>query len=252
MTVPKMGNVSSENEDTFFTHKNGPITKLDSPFTCAISDGATAATFSKLWASILVKTFSRAIPDPNGFQTNLDKCQLEWKKHFQQRELPWHTEEKMKMGSFATLLWLTIFPHETSQKPGGRFKALCVGDSCIFQVRNQKVIFCKPIGNSADFNNRPALIPSLSSLNHFLKMDSSVQIFSNDWQRGDQLLLTTDALAAFLIKKMEEGSGMVSEFFDLLGRSGFEGQVFSNWVDQQRAENTLRNDDTSLTSITIQ
>ena len=251
MTVPKMGNVSSENEDTFFTHKNGPITKLDSPFTCAISDGATAATFSKLWASILVKTFSRAISDTAVFQINLERCQLEWKKHFQQRELPWHTEEKMKMGSFATLLWLTIFPHETSQKPGGRFKALCVGDTCIFQVRNGKVIFCKPIGNSADFNNRPALIPSLSSLNHFLKMDSSIQTFSSDWQRGDQLLLTTDALAAFLIKKMEESSDLVPELFDLVVTPRFDDHVFSNWVDQQRAENTLRNDDTSLISITI-
>lgn len=252
LTAPKMGNPPSENEDAFFTYKTGPNTILDSPFICAMADGATTATFSKLWASMIVKTFSRVTPEPDEFINKLEKCQLEWKNHFQQLDLPWHTEEKIKIGSFATLLWLAVFPHEPFQKAGGRFTTLCVGDTCIFQIRNEKVIFYKPIEKSTDFNNRPVLLPSLSSLNHLLKMDTRVKLFSSDWQRGDHLLLATDALAAFLIKNMEEQSDLVSNFSALVVTPRFGVQVFSNWVDHLRNEQSLRNDDTSLLSLTIQ
>ena len=252
LTVPKKGNPSSENEDVFFTYKVGPLTPLDSPFICAMSDGATTATFSRLWASMVVKTFGKVVPDPDKFLGNLEKCQSDWTKHFQKVDLPWHTQEKMKTGSFATLLWVAIFPHEPFQKTGGRFTSICLGDTCIFQLRNKKVIFCQPIEKSADFNNRPVLLPSLASFNHSLKMDSRVKTFSVDWQKGDHLLLTTDALAAFLIRKMEESPEFVSGFSDLVGTTWFDSKVFSIWVDHHRDERALRNDDTSLVSMTIQ
>ena len=251
LTVPKLGNPSSENEDAFFTYKLGPLTLLDSPFTCAMADGATTATFSKLWASMVVKTFGRSVPAHDQFMGSLEKCQAEWKKHFQKMDLPWHTEEKIKMGSFATLLWLAIFPHEPFQKAGGMFSSICLGDTCIFQLRKHKVIFCKPIEKSADFNNRPVLLPSLSTLNHSLKMDAHINLFSADWQKGDHLLLATDALAAFLIRKKEEDPDFISGFSDMVSTTWFDSKIFSIWVDHHRTERTLRNDDTSLVSMTI-
>lgn len=256
LTVPKLGNPASENEDAFFTHHASPFTTRDLPFTCAMSDGATTASFSKLWASLLVQNFSQTAPDAAIFQHHLDQCQTAWKKQTQNQDLPWHTQEKIRMGSFATLLWLAVFPAATRQglfqKTGGRFACLFVGDTCLFQLRKDKVIYFKPMQKSTDFNNRPPLVSSNTSANLMLKIDPKSSLFQNDWQKGDHILLTTDALASFLIKKMEERSDLVSKLSSLVVAPWFGGQVFADWVDHLRKEQGLRNDDTSLVSISIQ
>jgi hypothetical protein len=82
-------------------------------------------------------------------------------------------------------------------------------------------------------------------------MDAHINLFSANWQKGDHLLLATDALAAFLIRKKEEDPDFISGFSDMVSTTWFDSKVFSIWVDHHRTERTLRNDDTSLVSMTI-
>ena len=254
-TIPKWGNAPDENEDAAYPLTvNCPI-KLGKgeSFSCALSDGATQSSFSRLWANILADEASRAsifISDPMRI---LEHAIPRWKNQVSRYELPWHAEEKVRRGAFATLVWLGIKIIEGRPRGmQGSWKALVLGDSCLFQLREGVLISSAPEPPGPDFSLNPVLFSSIAERNQQLFNRISSQITSGDCRSGDQFILVSDALAEWIFKNYNSGC----EPFKMMQTRVFDAPAnrssFAAWVNSLREEKSIKNDDTTLASVMLE
>ena len=231
--IQKHGNEENEYEDSFHTEK------MKKCFRCAVADGATEATYSGMWAEMVVrylcniKFFKKGAFTPfSGIQ--FQKLQKEWFEKVFSKPLPWFAENKARQGAFATVLGIELHC-------SNHWRAVAVGDSCLFQVREDKVVIMFPIFASINFNNRPSLLSSNPN------SEVVVQSIDGTWQTGDTFYLMTDALACWFIKEIEKGQKpwhSLQHFSD--------NSKFRNWVELLRDRNEIRNDDVTLMRICIE
>ena len=162
--LPKEGNTESEYEDAFFPNKGEyPIGKRPR---FAIADGATEASFSRLWARMLVRGFVRRSLGLQLSPAELEPFRERWKGKVHAKALPWYAEEKAACGAFAALLGLE-FSHETSGNGHTRnWQATAAGDCCLVQIRQNEIITTFPYGDSVAFNNRQSSIVNRQSICH--------------------------------------------------------------------------------------
>ncbi len=224
--LPKQGNAPEEYEDAF-SH-NTFVPKPVETFRCAVADGATEASFSQAWAKILTKGYVE------GF--DLPKLQEAWRMQTTQQPLAWYAEEKAQMGAFAALVGLTIHSNK-------HWECRAIGDSCLIQVRNSKIIFTFPLGKAEQFSDTPFLLSSNEQNNQ--KIEEYWQTSDGLWKRHDVFLLLTDALAHWLFKQHEQSIDALSVLLALT-----EQESFSNFVDKARNQTDpakhMKNDDVTM------
>jgi hypothetical protein len=207
----------------------------------AIADGASESAASGLWARLLVDEFVRA-----GEQIHWP----EWIIPLQQRwaeavrlppdadPLPWYLEDRYNQGAFATFLGLTV--------EEGRWQALAVGDSCLFQVRDNELLLAFPLTHSSQFGNSPWLVGSRTNTLEVPLLRAAHRL--GEWQPGDRLLLMTDALARWFLTATEAGQRPWLMFEELLADSS---DRFADEVEKLRTDRQLRNDDTTLVAVCL-
>lgn len=225
--LQKAGNATDEYEDAF-----APEDAHDgecAEFRCAVADGATETSFSGLWAQILVDAFvSQRLPRIK--PETMVALSAGWRSAIDARHkpLPWYALEKLERGAFSSLMGLTI-------RANGNWRALCVGDSCLFHVRPQQTIRAFPYHLPDQFNNHPALLST--------RLDSAVEARAarGKWKEGDYFLLMTDALAHFFLSQRKLRARLAA---DELDQAGFE-----QLVAHARGERICRNDDVTLLKI---
>jgi len=132
-SVQKFGNRPGDNEDSVSPRKHQTNQIIKRRFTCALSDGATSASFSSLWARLLVKYSTRK--SIGNIEDSIHEAQLEWSSTIKRIPLPWFAEEKVKQGAFATLVLLNTWLQRVNET--NKWKALIFGDSCLFHFRNR-------------------------------------------------------------------------------------------------------------------
>ena len=145
MIIPKLGNRPDECEDdcrAIYPGRFGRDGSNSARF--AVADGATESAFSREWAQILVRDFVERTPDlvgnePDGLEEWLRKCQECWDRLIPWSSIPWHGEAKTRAGALATLLGLSIV-RQPGSSSGLRWRALAVGDSCLFLVRQDELL----------------------------------------------------------------------------------------------------------------
>ncbi|MDO8971463.1 MAG: hypothetical protein Q7U74_12290, partial [Saprospiraceae bacterium] len=151
-SMPHQGNSPEENEDAFSPEIQQQVFTMQAQLTCAVADGATQTSFSRAWARLLVQKAASMVPTYDLTEL-LSAAQADWKGMVSRINLPWHAEEKVRQGAFATLLWLGILdlqvPGYVSTSPflpsnrlgrsGGSWKAVAVGDTCLFQFRKNEL-----------------------------------------------------------------------------------------------------------------
>lgn len=158
-------------------------------------------------------------------------------------DLPWHAEEKVKQGSFATLLWFRI--RKGAQLSGGPWRVFAIGDSCIVQIRGENIIEKHPIQHSTDFNRDPILISSLQHKNQFLEK-TEPKPKTGKWLSGDDFFLMTDAFAQWFLKTHEDGGNPADEIKLIINDAENSQIKFDQWINQLRTRKLIRNDDTTL------
>lgn len=250
--VPKLGNSSEEYEDAFaYSTEDGIF---------AIADGATESSYADRWARDLVDSYVTKPPEVNGssvaFPQWLAPLQQRWRHGIDWDNLPWFAEEKAKAGAFATFLGLSIYDpdllkrttlferaaslfrkHEAPQV--WKWKAFAVGDSCLFQIREDKLIACFPISKPEDFNSRPVLLCSNPTNNNGVW--SEVRFEQGDCKAEDLFILATDAVAKWFLDQRDLGG----KPWEIL--SGLRSQMeFSDFVARLRSEKAMRNDDATV------
>src|SRR5262249_34751949 len=189
--LPKEGNSIEEYEDAFWPKRQ--VDEGVEAFRFAVADGATETSFSKLWAEMLVHAYCSRAFDNGKLYKSLRKLQRSWLEQVSKKPLPWFAEEKLRSGAFSSIIGLTVNQANSTNKSVASWKAMAVGDSCLFQVRGDDLITSFPLTHSQQLNSRPSLVSSNPVYNDELR-GISVQK-SGSLQEGDTFYLVTDALA---------------------------------------------------------
>ena len=125
--------------------------------------------------------------------------------------------------------------------------AFAIGDTCLFHLFQQTSHLWDytsfPLKNSDDFTNAPATITSHE--NAVQVMYNSMKITHNPYKQGDILLLATDALAEWLLEQLEQQR--IMNIIRLLNT--LTNEAFAQFVDRERTQRRMKDDDTSLVII---
>ena len=243
--APKRGNTESEYEDAFFPERACCGQDL-ADFHCAVSDGASESAFSKEWARLLVRRYYHQ-------RMSLALLQRYWLRKVTSGPVPWYLEEKIRRGAYATIIGLSLRDEEPSEPCGGSWRAVAVGDSCLFHVRDGALLTVAPISRSDDFNNHPHLV-STDPITSFGLNASRVKVVSGEWMPQDMFYLLTDALAEWALGEHEAGRPPWS-LFESLGGDGGPGssgqEPFRTLVANLREDGGLHNDDATLLRVEV-
>jgi hypothetical protein len=230
--VPRGGHSTEECEDAF------AIDIFTGRF--AVADGATESAQSGLWAKLLVEAFVKEEIAP-GWPDWIIPLQRLWAENAQMPDpesMPWFLEGRYRDGAFATFLGLALDDF--------RWRALAIGDSCLFQVRDDELLVAFPLTQASDFDNTPWLVGSRLPTDDIPARQA--RRLEGEWRPGDRLYLMTDALSHWFLSSLESGNKPWLEL-DFLG--GKNEQVFADWVAQLRSERVLKNDDTTLVVVCL-
>lgn len=251
--VPKAGNSDEEYEDASYPLWHEEERTIGrGPIRVAISDGATEGSFSGQWAQMLVRSFCRS--RTLRFEDTFERARRRWDRWLANyraereragRPMLWFEEAKLEQGAFATLLGLQFRSREV-EDPDGHWSAVVLGDSCLFQVREDDLLNAIPLERSEQFDTSPDLVPSRPADADLVVRRSA--IMKGDWRVDDAFYLATDALAAWFLRAHEEGGSPWHELRDL---GTDNGVPFGEWVQGLRDERGMRNDDVTLVRIDI-
>jgi hypothetical protein len=161
-----------------------------------VADGATESVFARQWAATLVNRLVDAeAMTEQAFRTVIEEGQREWKASVAggDAERPWYVTAKAAEGAYATALGLSL-------RPDGTWRAVSVGDCCLFHWREGMLRQSWPMDAPEAFTNRPALLPSRQGA--AVPAPSTV---SGTWTGGDTFVLMTDAVAAWLLDRWARG-----------------------------------------------
>ena len=213
----------------------------------AIADGASEASFAAIWARLLVESFIAAPGKPWRSLDWVGPLRRQWAAQVDGLALPWYAEEKRELGAFATFLGLVF--RRSAVEPHGYWRALAVGDCCLFHTCGGRLVQAFPLTRSADFGNRPRLLRSRPQGPD--ELDARREQAHGRWKPGDRFLLMTDALAQWFLLRTEQGEDPLAEIRGLLEETAPEA-AFAEWVREQRDQSLLRNDDVTLIVIDVE
>lgn len=233
----KRGNAPEEYEDAF---AGDP-----SRGRFAVADGASESSFAAGWAKLLVQGFVAVAGQPWWKIDWLGPLRQRWSAEVDGRPLPWYAEDKRQQGAFATLLGI-VFRKPKKGLPAWR--AVAVGDSCLFRLRAGRLCQSFPLTRADEFGNLPGLLGSRGRAIDTPAQE--VKYIGGRWQPGDRFLLMTDALAEWMLRQTEEDGRPIADIEDLLAESSPQ-EAFAGWVEERRQKHGLRNDDVTLVIIDL-
>jgi hypothetical protein len=203
----------------------------------AIADGASEASFAGSWARLLVERFVGDTGKPWRGLDWIEPARKQWASDVDALSLPWYADEKRSLGAFATFLGFAVRARPDSNQ--GVWRAIAVGDACLFHTRDDALELAFPVTRSSDFVNHPDLLNSRRA-----GADRSHRARGR-WQSKDRFLLMTDALAQWFLLETEAMHEPLAQLRSFLAEPSPEA-AFASWVNARRRESVLRNDDVTL------
>jgi hypothetical protein len=253
-SVPKRCSKPSECEDAYWVSPHGVSfgDVSERSLRVVVADGASESLLAGKWARWLSANFGAttvAARSRLGFlrayQVAAEGWSAEVERYVEEREqrgvpIQWFEESGLARGAFSTVIALDV-------TRAGPWRATALGDSCVFQVRDERVYFSFPLDDVDDFSNHPRLLPSRAADPETVRRN--VDICRGDWEPGDSFYVVTDALAAWFLRANSAAERPWEPLRDL-GAADFDLD-FSSWVDLQRDQGVLRDDDTTLVRIDL-
>ena len=193
----------------------------------AVSDGASTAARAEVWSSLLTEAFVNG-DNPLAGDT-LTALRQRWRELVCGRDLAWYAKEKLARGSAATFLGLQV---DTDG-----YHLTAVGDSCLFHISEQKLALVAPLTDWTEFSRFPQLVHTAPDIP--IPPDH-VHSTSGRLGDGDVLLLATDAVAKYLLRRHSE-TGELPSILEHVA----DDEQFSQFVERAR-ERGLDNDDSTV------
>lgn len=208
-TAPKQEYTDEQNEDACriesIQQDDGSQTLL-----MVVSDGASGAVYSRLWAQALVEATQPDWPtlSDEELDSQLQQVRQAFKPLDSVAEVPWFVKTKMLTeGSQATLLVATVASAENPDSV--EVRALSVGDSCLLLfTRCDLRVHSFPVGASNDFGVNPSLVGTLKRPLEYRRLPPTLM------RPGDFLLVCTDAIGKWIMQCLESGASDL--FFEAL------------------------------------
>lgn len=241
----KAGNSDFEYEDAACT-----LSDLEQPGLSryAVADGATETSFAGAWARSLAEAYCTGVLTGPEAVSSLAALSQSWEERIGQMSLAWFAEEKALQGAFATLCGITLCRDSVApSKCEGAWQAVAVGDSCLFQIRDQAIIRSFPLENSSQFGCSPEMLCSINHLRPQSEILSAAKFLAEGrWLSGDVFLLMTDALACWFLALVESGR-LPSDFIaQIADQKSFLSYVHSSRTAVSADGLQLKNDDVTL------
>lgn len=262
LRVPKNGNTEDECEDTAAVLPTSrPGEWLDEPVWAAVSDGASESLLAGDWARLLARTTielaqedERILSTPNHFASALLKVSAQWDNWLTEyladreargRPVQWYEQPKLIQGAYATLL--TACFSRSPEDNLTRWRAAAVGDSCLFHVRENELMYAFPMTSASGFDMVPKLVNSRNK-DHAL-LASRAEMASGQYEPGDEFFMCSDALACWFLGETENGAfpwRMLKHF-----SYPCDAHEFETWTTTLRRDGQMRNDDVTLVHIDL-
>lgn len=246
--LPRAGSRVEEYEDAFYPKRTG--TRSAKRMRFAVADGASESLLSGMWADLLVRTWCRSkrLRPAEMIATAMSGWQGEMTAYLEGRELherpiQWFEEPGLAKGAHATLIGLDL---NAASSRSGTWTAVALGDSCVFQVREGRLLKSFPMETSGEFSTSPKLVPSRPHL--LAKALANLDQTEGKWQAGDVFFLATDAIAAWFLAAAEGGMAPWSTLAEFECEAP---ELFAAWVGEQRGLSQLRNDDVTLVRVEV-
>lgn len=249
--VAKLGNSLDEYEDATCTSSEGRR--------FAVADGATQTSFADRWSQILALEFimnpPAEAPTLRRWPDWLQPLQEAWSAGIPWERLPWFASEKARAGACTTLLavefsapgddprgnhpslWRRMLGF--SGKPVLHWTAEAVGDTCLFQIRHDRLVCSFPLQQPSEFTHAPVLITT--NPGHNLRVCENLRMISGDCRPGDLFLLMTDALAKWFLQRVVAGEKPWKTLCALSDEAAFR-----QFVVNEREAARIENDDTTM------
>ncbi len=250
--APKEGNSEAEYEDAFWPRRESDEAIEADRFRFAVADGASEGMLSRYWAQILARVYGKygaTLEDQDRF---LNRAHREWRlaktsylrgRERANRPLQWYEEPGFAQGAFATILGLTLDRASGGQN-AATWQAFAVGDTCLFQVRDEILLCHFPVEDSHCFNDRPVLVAAESD--HNQRFSEVLQIIAGTCRVDDSLYLMTDALATWFLRAHEASDAPWQVLRDLETATQFR-----DWLSGLRDRGEIKNDDVTLVRVDI-
>jgi hypothetical protein len=232
-----------------------------------LADGVASGLFSRSWATILTESVLADAPDPadkDAWRRWLAERRAAWSARIDVDRLAWYQKAKLKEGTFSTLLVVRLLPAEIASPadgapaaestspadgaspddpPAWNVRGYAVGDTCLFFVREGKTVRIFPIETAAEFDADPLVIGSID-----LSRDDLVGFrdFEERGRAGDLVVLCTDAVAAWALRRSESGQPPAWDDYWDMPEETWQAEVMS--LRQQRE---MRYDDATLLLLRI-
>lgn len=234
LILPKLGHEASECEDVIAGDTQ----------TCrfAVADGATEAFDARHWAERLAQHWvdNDATLTLEEFRSWVAAEGRELQDSWKGLTLSWYSEEKARTGSFAAFVGVEMDLRTESPS----WKAVALGDACLFHCRRGSLLKSLPLSRSESFNASPVLAASDASL-HDSSMESVV-IESGSCESGDIIFLMSDAAACWFLQRLEQNDLVVEEL--LASKTDEELKQF---FDEERLAARIRNDDLAVVRLEL-
>ena len=110
-------------------------------------------------------------------------------------------------------------------------------------VRDDRLWLSFPLEDAAQFDNNPTLV--CSNPDNVEELWGNVHRSDGECVAGDSFILASDALACWFLGRNAEGEKPWRTLLAL------DASGWAAWVEEQRREGLMRNDDTTLTIIRV-
>ncbi len=270
LVCPKDGHSADECEDAVCVLPALAFDELvDGPVAASVCDGASESVLAKDWAQLLASASAAAALHHPGFFGSraafedfagdvVDSWDPWLDNYIHQRDvsgkpLKWYEQSKLRGSTFATFLSVRVTPTVaplTAQSDSGPtgtgwlWHAAALGDSCLFHIRDERMLRSFPVQHCDEFGTSPDLFGSRNRDTALLA--ERTRFDEGHCLPGDRLLLMSDALAAWFMAAPRPDSAL-QELLEFGGPH--DATRFSGWLDDLRARHELRNDDVALIRI---
>ena len=242
----KAGNRPDECEDASLTvyPANAGTARI------AICDGASESAFAKDWARILANALVRRPLDLSGLDESSFSGWLvtvrrgvELGSALGPDPLARRGQDPVRRAGHRLEPWRST--RLTGDSSGYSWRAVAVGDCCLFVVRNNELALSFPLLESGQFNSTPPLICSNPVNNGGIW--AGLHQGGGEFLSGDLVILATDALGCWILQEREAGRRPWEVLKSLDSPAEWEA-----WVEAQRTQRAMRNDDTTLVMVEVE
>ncbi|WP_194909164.1 hypothetical protein [Catenulispora rubra] len=257
--VPKDGHDADQCEDALVV---SPLVECDQPiadaFLAVLCDGASESLLARDWARLLAEELAsrverrpRTVGSPTAAANAIAAAARGWDSwlasYLERREnggkpVAWYEKPGLERGAYATALAVSVRADEKRW----RWNAAALGDTCLFHVRGDRLLYAFPVSDPVDFGVTPALA---GSRNHDAALLARhVKVAAGECESGDALFMATDALAAWFLTSTATGKQPWNLLREFAGR---EPSEFEDFIASLRSVGDMRNDDVAFVHFDI-